>query len=230
MKLSIIIPVYNEEKTIKQIIDEVLSVNLQDGILREIIVVDDGSEDLTSEILNQLDNLNLKKFTHKENQGKAAAVRTGIRHATGDVIIIQDADLEYRPYQIPLLLEPILKGKAKIVYGSRFMGNISGMSWVNRLANRISNITINILYGSQITDFYTCYKLFAREVFDRFTIDSEHFTFDSEITAKSVYNGYDIKEIPIDYVARSRHEGKKITWNTALRSYFYLLKFRFLSI
>ena len=230
LKLSVIIPVYNEERTILTIIERVEAVKLPQGIGKEILVIDDGSTDQTKTILKAIPaRPDLKIFYHDKNQGKTAAVKLGIAKVTGDILVIQDADLEYNPQYFPALLQPILDGKATVVYGSRFMGKIQGMTFINRFANTISNLTINILYGSQITDFHTGYKMFRQEVIKNIPIESKNFTFDTEITAKIVRKGIRIYEIPIEYAARKSSEGKKITWGTAMESYLFLLRYRFSS-
>ena len=227
-KLSIIIPVFNEKNTIEQVIRDVRSVPLQGGIEKELIVVDDGSSDGTRDVLKSLYNQNdIRVFCHPKNQGKTFAVKFGFEKMTGDVVVIQDADLEYSPQDYPRLLDPILSGDAEVVYGSRFLGSIKDMAIINRIANIISNWTINRLYGSSMTDFHTCLKLFKREVLDDIHIDSQKFSFDTEITAKLLAKGFQIKEIPITYKARLRSQGKKITWLTALEAYGILWKVYF---
>lgn len=227
-KLSIIIPVFNEKDTVLHVIQEIQDVLLQEGIEKELIVVDDGSSDGTKDVLKKAGHhKNVRIFHHSENRGKTFAVKFVLEQMTGDVVVIQDADLEYSPQDYPRLLEPILKGDAKIVYGSRFLGSIKNMAPINRFANTISNWTINILYGTSMTDFHTCLKLFRREVLDEVIIVSQKFSFDTEITAKLLKKRHHIKEIPIKYKARSRSQGKKITWSTALEAYGVLWKVYF---
>ena len=228
MKLSIIIPVYNERQTILQVIQRVEGVVLPKGITKEILAVDDGSTDGTKEILKQLPfNPDIKIFLQSQNRGKTAAVKLGILEATGDFIIIQDADLEYDPRFYPSLLEPVLKQKAAIVYGSRFKGRKEGMTFINWAANKISNFTMNSLFHSHLTDFHNGFKLFRSDILKNIKITSKNFTFDTEITARLLDQGYSIDEVPIEYRARTRAEGKKITWGAALETYFFLLKYRF---
>ncbi|MFH0791560.1 MAG: glycosyltransferase family 2 protein [Candidatus Omnitrophota bacterium] len=227
MKISIIIPVYNEEKTITLVLDRVLSVTLPEGMTREIIVVNDGSCDQTVEVLNSYNQRQDLKILHQTNQGKTAAVLRGIAQADGDIILIQDADLEYNPVQYPALLEPILKGEADVVYGSRFLGNIKDMRWINYWANRVSNWTLRTLYGVNLTDINTCYKVFNRQAFQGIRICSRNFAFETEVTVKLILKGMRIKEVPIEYVARSYREGKKIRWITALEMYWPIIKYRF---
>lgn len=227
-KLSIVVPVFNEKDTVLQVIQAIQNVSLQEGIAKEIIVVNDGSSDGTQDALTKLSGQgNVRIFHHSENRGKTFAVKFGLEQMTGDAVVIQDADLEYSPSDYPRLLEPILRGEAQIVYGSRFMGTIKDMAFINRFANTISNLTINGLYGTSITDFHTCLKLFNREVLKEIDIVSQKFSFDTEVTAKLLKKGFKIKEIPIQYKARSRSEGKKITWSTALESYGVLWKVYF---
>lgn len=228
MKLSIIIPLYNEEKTIGELIRKIRDVELPFGISKEIIIVDDGSIDTTYEILKRYNTGGTVKIYHKEkNTGKASAVKTGIENSEGDIILIQDADLEYGPDNYQALLEPIIKDKAQVVYGSRFKGKIKKMAVINRIANMISNITLNLLYGTRISDVNTGHKIFRREIFDRIQIASKDFTFETEITAKLLNLGYVIYEVPIGYVARSKKEGKKITWLAALEMYWGIIKYKF---
>jgi len=227
-KLSIIIPAYNESRTIIRLISDIDAVSLPDNIEKEIIVVNDASDDGTEEKLAALrDRKHIHIFNRERRHGKTAAVRFGISKAAGDFIIIQDADLEYNPKYYPELLMPILKGEADVVYGSRFKGRIKNMRLINRIANRLSTITLNLLFSSDISDMHTCYKLFRRNILDNINITSCNFSFDTEITAELLRRGVKICEVPIEYTARSRKEGKKITWSTALETYFFLLKCRF---
>jgi len=227
MKISIIIPAYNEEKTITLVLDKVLSVILPEGMVREVIVINDGSHDQTAKVLNRYNDHHDVKILHQTKQGKTAALVRGIAEATGDIFLIQDADLEYDPVQYPALLDPILKGEADVVYGSRFLGNIKDMRWINNWANRVSNWTLRALYGVNLTDINTCYKVFKREVIKGIRICSRNFAFETEVTVKLILRGIRIKEVPIEYVARSHREGKKIRWMTALEMYWPIIKYRF---
>ncbi len=229
MKVSIIIPAHNEEKTVGQVIDKVLSVALPQEIAREVIVVNDGSSDQTTEVLDRYSNLLNVKIFHQFRQGKTAALVKGVSEASGDIILIQDADLEYDPAQYTVLLEPILKRDADVVYGSRFMGDIKEMKWINNWANRISNWTIRTLYHVNLTDINTCYKVFRRDVIEGLTILSKNFAFETEVTVKLIRKGIYIKEVPIKYVARTRQQGKKIRWATAFEMYWPIIKYRFFS-
>ncbi|MDD5069929.1 MAG: glycosyltransferase family 2 protein [Candidatus Omnitrophica bacterium] len=227
MKVSIIIPVYNEEKTVGQMIDKVLSVALPEGTTREIIVVNDGSSDKTVEILSLYNESPKVKIIHQARQGKTGALLKGISKACGDIFLIQDADLEYDPAQYFSLLEPILKKETDVVYGSRFLGKIEEMRLINSWANRISNWTLRALYRVNITDVNTCYKVFRREVFQQLVIKSKNFAFETEVTVKLIKKKIPIKEIPINYVARTKFQGKKIRWTTALQMYWPIIKYRF---
>jgi len=232
MKLSVIIPVYNEKETILSLIEQVKAVQLPQKLQKEIVVINDGSNDGTAEILDQIQMTNqaeIKIIHQKENRGKTLAVKIGLQIASGDILIIQDADLEYSPECYPDLLMPILNNEASIVYGSRFKGHIKNMAFINRMANNISNFTVNLLYKAQLTDICTCYKVFKKEVLKDIIIESKNFSFCAEITAKVLKKGHTIVEIPIEYVARKRKEGKKINWSTALEMYFVLIKLRFFS-
>lgn len=227
MKLSILIPVYNEAQFIGELIRRVRCVELPVGITEEIIIVDDGSTDETPEILKRYNaDTAIKIYRQNKNMGKSAAVKTGIEKSEGDIILIQDADLEYDPDNYPMLIEPIIKNKADVVYGSRFKGKIEKMALINRIANLISNITLNLLYGAKISDVNTCHKAFKREVFDKIKITSENFTFETEITAKLLNLGYEIYEMPIKYTARSKEEGKKITWLKAWQMYWGIIRYK----
>jgi glycosyltransferase involved in cell wall biosynthesis len=227
MKISIIIPAYNEEKTIALVLDKVLSVMLPEGMVREVIVINDGSHDQTAKVLNRYNDHNDVKILHQANQGKAAALVRGVAESAGDILLIQDADLEYDPVQYPALLDPILKGEVDVVYGSRFLGDIKDMRWINKWANRVSNWTLRALYGVNLTDINTCYKVFKREVIQGIHIRSRNFAFETEVTVKLILRGIRIKEVPIEYVARSHREGKKIRWMTALEMYWPIIKYRF---
>jgi len=227
-KLSIIIPVYNEARFISTVIEKVKSVKLPDNIIEEIIVIDDGSTDDTGKILEQYNSDSAIKIFHQEkNMGKSSAVRLGIAMSTGDMILIQDADLEYDPDDYPKLIGPIIKNEASVVYGSRFKGTIENIPLINRIANILSNMTVNILFHKKITDIHTCYKVFKRDIFKKIEITSKRFTFDTEVTDKILKLGYEIYEIPIRYTARTQKEGKKITWFQALEVYWGIIKYYF---
>jgi glycosyltransferase involved in cell wall biosynthesis len=229
MKLSIIIPVYNEEKTILKVLDKVKKVKLND-ITKEIILVDDFSTDGTKNILSELKDSSLKIFFHQKNHGKGAAIRTALKHATGDIIIIQDADLEYEPEEYPKLLEPIIENETKVVYGSRLKAirkNIKNMYKLHYIGNTVLTLMTNLLYGSMISDMETCYKVFKKEVLNDIKLKSKRFDFEPEITAKILKKGYKIKEVPITFMGRNFSEGKKITWKDGVKALYYLIKYRF---
>ena len=233
MKLTIIIPAYNEEKTISEIIKRVKKAGIG-SIKKEIIIVDDFSKDKTREILLKLRDSSVKIFFHEKNKGKGAAIRTGLQHATGDIILIQDADMEYNPEEYPKLLKPILEENAKVVYGSRLTAIKSlynnrdkrEMYTLHYIGNVFLTLMTNILYGSKITDMETGYKVFKREVIKNIKLRARRFDFEPEITAKILKRGYKIKEVPISFNARSFHEGKKITWIDGIKALLYLIKYR----
>ncbi|MBF0330360.1 MAG: glycosyltransferase family 2 protein [Candidatus Omnitrophica bacterium] len=228
MKLSVLIPAYNEEKTIVQVVEAVKAVALPAGMMREIIVVNDGSSDQTARVLEcfRADPL-VKVFHQSPNQGKTEALKRGIAESTGDLVLVQDADLEYSPSEYPNLLKPLLDGRADVVYGSRFMGTIRHMKGVNRWANVLSNITFTLLYGKYLTDINTCFKLFRSADIKSIAIISDHFAFETEVTAKLAKKGLRILEVPIAYEARSIADGKKINWPKALGMYWAIIRFRF---
>ena len=234
IKLSIIIPIYNEENTVREILRRVLSVKLQPEVNREIIVVDDGSTDDTkSKIKNQKSKI-IKTFFHEKNLGKGAAVRTGIMHATGDLIIIQDADLEYNPKYFIKLLDPILQNNAQVVYGSRlidyplkFWGKDKAVLPLHLIANRFLTFLTNLIYGGKLTDMETGYKLFKSEILKNITIDSNQFDFEAEVTAKILKLKISITEVPIKVKPRTYAEGKKIGWTDGVSAIWTLLKYKF---
>lgn len=226
MKLSIIIPVYNEEKTIVKVIKEVggAPVSLQ----KEIIIVDDGSYDNTPQVLKKIARRkDIKVILQKENAGKGAAIRRGIKEVTGDFVLIQDADLEYEVKDYPKILAPLLDKKAKVVYGSRFMGKVSGMNWKNLLANKILTFSVNVLYNAYITDEATAYKAFRADVLKKTPLKCERFEFCPEVTAKVLKKGIHILEVPISYRGRTAKQGKKINWKDGFVALWTLVKYRF---
>ena len=227
MKLSIVIPAYNEEATIGQIVSKVQEVPLPAGLSKEIVIVNDGSRDKTADILSRLGGQAGIVIVHQSNQGKTAALLTGFKNATGDILLVQDADLEYDPHQYDKLLRPILEQGVQVVYGSRFLGHIEGMKPINRWANEISNRTFSFLYGFKLTDINTCYKVFTREAWEGMVITSRNFAFETEFTVKLLRRGYAIREVAIDYKARTTQAGKKIKWSTALEMYWPIIKYRF---
>jgi len=226
MKLSVIIPTYNEKATILQLLDKVEKVKLPQNIQKEIIIIDDYSVDGTREILKKLgDQYNI--VYHDKNRGKGAAIRTGLEKASGDFIIIQDADLEYDPNEYGKLLQPILDNEAQVAYGSRFLNKHSPRYKLFYLGNKFLSLLFSILYGQKISDMETCYKVFSREVLKNIAIESNRFNFEPEITAKIVKAGYKIKEIPISYQSRSFKEGKKIGWRDGISAIWTIIKYKF---
>jgi glycosyltransferase involved in cell wall biosynthesis len=225
MKLTVIIPIYNEVKTIHSILNRVLST----GLAAEIILVDDGSSDGTRDLLPSLnDNKGIRVILHDKNQGKGAAVRTGIAAATGDVILIQDADLEYDPRDYPALLRPIEEGLANVVYGSRFLGGPrrAAMFW-HMVANKLLTFVTNLLYNTILSDMETGYKVFRREVLQGIKLRANRFDFEPEFTAKILKGKESIYEVPISFNPRDYAEGKKINMNDAFIAIWVLLKYRF---
>ena len=231
-KLSIIIPAYNEEKTILKVISRVKNVNLG-NIAKEIIVVDDFSRDGTRKLLESLQSRSLKAlkvFFHEKNKGKGAAIRTALKHATGDIMLIQDADLEYDPKEYRKLLKPIVKGNAKVVYGSRLASirrNLKKMYKLHYFGNLFLTGITSTLYGAKITDMETGYKVFRKEVIQDMYLKAKRFDFEPEITAKILKKGYKIVEVPIDFMGRKFSEGKKITWKDGVKALLCLIKYRF---
>ena len=225
MNLSVIIPVYNEVKNIEEILKRVQATKL----VTEIVVVDDGSQDGTRDILKNLDGKkNIRVILQEKNQGKGAAVVTGMQAAKGDVLLIQDADLEYDPRDYPALLQPIKEGLADVVYGSRFLGAAHrvAMFW-HQVANQLLTLMTNILYNSILTDMETGYKVFKREVIEGLNIRSKRFNFEPEFTAKMLKRNYRIFEVPITFNPRDYKDGKKIKLHDAFEAVWALLRYRF---
>ena len=226
--LSVVVPVYNERVTVAEVIRRIRAVELPVDV--EVIVVDDGSSDGTDKVLTALGDSTVRVLTHAVNQGKGAAVRTGMASARGDLLLIQDADQEYDPADWPRLLDPILRGKARVVYGSRFTGERMNMLPLHWIGNRFLSLMTNLLYSSTMSDMETCYKLFDRRVLEGLTIESNNFDFEPEITAKVLRRGFRIYEVPISYAGRELSEGKKITWRDGIGALRALIKFRFTRI
>lgn len=228
MKLSIIIPVYNEEKTIEEVIRRVERVNLGHKITKEIIVVNDGSTDRTPRILKRLSMGNrIRVFNHSRNLGKGAGVRTGIKMSAGDVIIIQDADLEYSPSDYPRLLEPILKKEVEVVYGTRMKVQVKPEFYLSFLGNKLLTWSVNLFFGSRLSDVFVCYKVFSRESLKGIKLKSNGFNIEIELTAKFLKKKLKIKEVPISYQGRSWREGKKINFRDGLISLLNIFYYRF---
>ena len=233
IKLSIIIPVFNEEKTILKVIKGVNKVKIN-NVLKEIIIVDDFSTDKTRDILKGVKDKSIKILYHEKNFGKGAAIRTALKHCTGDIISLQDADLEYNPKNIVKLIRPINNGSSDVVYGPRFKGQkliLFGKKKtilpLHLIGNRALTLLTNILYFTSITDMETGCKVFRKSVIEDIKLRSNRFDFEPEITAKILKKGYKIKEMPIRFYPRTFEQGKKITWVDGIKAAYYLFKYRF---
>ncbi len=232
MKLSIVIPAYNEERTIHLILDKVKNVQLLDGIEKELIIVNDCSKDKTINAIEQYKNenpqLKIQLFSHEINKGKGAALHTGIQKATGDYVIIQDADLEYDPQEYNLLLKPILDGFADVVYGSRFIGGRPHriLFFWHTIGNKMLTHLSNMLTNLNLTDMETCYKLFRRDIIQGLKLKENRFGFEPEVTAKiSRIPKIRIYEVGISYYGRTYEEGKKINWKDGFRALYCILRY-----
>ena len=228
MKLSIVIPVYNEEKTIAEILRRVQAAPLE----KEILIVDDGSTDGTRERLEKLEasgDHSLKVFYHDKNIGKGAALRTGFQQATGDIVLTQDADLEYDPSEYAALIDPILRGAADVVYGSRLSAAKPQRVYLfwHKMGNNLLTFITGLLYNTTLTDMETGYKVFRREVLQKMTLRSDDFAIEPELTAKVFKQKCRVYEIPISYYGRTYAEGKKIHWTDGFKALWTLLKYRF---
>jgi glycosyltransferase involved in cell wall biosynthesis len=222
--VSVVMPVYNERETVEEIIRRVKCVPLR----TELIVVDDGSRDGTREILERMQReLRFKLILQERNQGKGAALRTGFKEVTGDLVVIQDADLEYSPEEYPELIELICQGRADVVYGSRFLGRHRVFMFSHYFGNRIVTTLANVLYNTMLTDMETCYKVMRAEIVRTLDLESNGFGIEPEITAKIFKRGYRVYEIPITYDGRGYEQGKKITWRDGFVALWVLLKYRF---
>ena len=224
MKVSVVIPVYNEIGTIEEIISRIHAVQLE----KEIIIVDDGSTDGTRKRLKEISKgkENVRIFYHNRNRGKGAALRTGFEAVTGDIIIVQDADLEYNPREYPMLLEPILDDRADVVYGSRFLGGPHRVLFFwHYVGNKFLTLLSNLLTNLNLTDVWTCYKVFRKQVVKDITLRSNRFGFEPEFTAKVAKKNFRIYEVPISYSGRNYSEGKKITWKDGIEGIFTIFRF-----
>jgi glycosyltransferase involved in cell wall biosynthesis len=224
MKLSVIVPVYNEKRTIQVILEKVRDVSIN----KEIIVVDGNSIDGTKELLKQEESHpDTRVIYQMEKLGRGYAIKEGLAQATGDIIIFQDADLELDPADYPDLLKPIMDGKAIVVFGSRFLKSRPPMGIMNYLGNKALTGMVNLLYRSRLTDVETCYQVFRREALDNLTINGNDFNFTVELTVKLLRKGYNISEIPITYYPRGRADGKKVRWSDGVESLIIILKYIF---
>jgi len=226
--LSVIVPVYNERTTLIEIVRRMRAVDLP--MDREIVVVDDGSNDGTDKVLSAIEDSTVRVLRHPGNQGKGAAIRSGLAVVRGDLVLIQDADLEYDPEDWPKLLNPVLRGRAKVVYGSRFTGERKNMLFWHWVGNRFLSLVTNVLYNTTLSDMETGYKLFDRSVIEGLTLVSNRFDFEPEITAKVLRRGQRIYEVPISYNGREVDEGKKITWKDGFGALKTLLKYRIVPV
>jgi glycosyltransferase involved in cell wall biosynthesis len=226
-KLSVVVPVFNERNTLVEILRRMRAVEMPEGIEKEIIVIDDGSDDGTRDVLKQLGDSTVRVVMHEVNKGKGAAVRTGLRHATGEYVLVQDADLEYDPDDWPRLLAPVLRGRARVVYGSRFTGERRNMLFLHWIGNRFLSLTTNVLYNTTLSDMETCYKLVDRRLLEDMSLRANAFDIEPEITAKILKRGIRIYEVPISYAGREFEEGKKITWRDGFAALWTLVKYRF---
>ncbi|MBP7088208.1 MAG: glycosyltransferase family 2 protein [Candidatus Omnitrophica bacterium] len=223
MRLSIIVPVYNEAGTIIEIIKRIQETPYD----KEIIVVDDSSCDGSAELIKKLEGENVKKIFHDKNKGKGAAIRSALPYIKGDVVIIQDADLEYHPDEYPLLIKPILKSRADVVFGSRFIGTHRCFLFTHYIGNKIVNFIANALYNTTLSDFMTCYKAFKAEELKKINITADRFGFEAQITGEIFKKGLRVYEVPISYSGRNYSEGKKIKAGDFFVICWWLIKTRF---
>ena len=227
MKLSVLMPVYNEAETIDTAVKRVLAVDFPCEV--ELVLVDDGSQDGTADVLASLDDPRLTKHQHVRNRGKGAAIRTAAEVASGDYMIICDADLEYSPEEIPSLLEPVLRGEAEVVYGTRTFGSHTAYSFWYVMGNKAVTMWANVLYNSWISDLETCFKLMPLTLYRSLNVKSAGFGMEAEVTAKLLRSGHRPYEVPISYAARSREAGKKLTWRDGVEALWILFRLRAVS-
>ena len=226
-KLSILIPVYNERHTIRRVVEAAANAPLPPGVDRELIVIDDGSVDGTEAVLHTIPRgISYHLFRSERNQGKGSAIRAGIPHAKGDFILIQDGDLEYDVSAYEAIVRPLLESKARVVYGSRFLGTIESMAWPYRVVNRLLVAWTNFLYGTSLTDEATAYKAFDAELLRGLKLKARRFEFCPEVTGKISRLGIPIHEVPVKYLGRTREQGKKIRWYDAITAFWVLLRER----
>ncbi len=226
-RLSVLVPVYNERATVGEIVRRMRRVALPGDLDLEIVVVDDGSTDGTEKVLAAIEDSTVMVLRHNANQGKGACIRTALARAHGDLVLIQDADLEYDPEDWPVLLAPLLRGRAKVVYGSRYLGARRTTGYLDNLGNRVVSIAADLLYNTSLSDVQTCYKLFDRTVLDGITIESDRFDFEPEVTAKLLRQGIRIYEVPISYAGRDQDEGRKFASRDTARALSALVRYRF---
>jgi glycosyltransferase involved in cell wall biosynthesis len=224
--ISIIVPVYNEARTVAAVIERLVAIDLPAP--REILVVNDGSTDGTRQVLDQIPPRRELRIVHAvKNGGKGSAIRIGFGQASGTIVAIQDADLELDPAQLADLVKPILDGRTRVVYGSRFLAGRPDAPWLSILANQVLTGTTNVLFGGRLTDMETCYKVMAADIARSLNLESNRFDIEPEITAKLLRAGHSILELPIRFEPRSRAQGKKIGWRDGVRAIQVLLKYRF---
>jgi glycosyltransferase involved in cell wall biosynthesis len=226
MKLSIVIPVFDEKNTIAEVVHRVRQIDV--GMEKELLIVDDGSSDGTQDVLKTMDHPEVRIFFHKKNMGKGAALQTGFSNAGGDIVLIQDADLEYDPTDYPTLLAPILDGRADAVYGSRFLGGPHRVLFFwHYVGNKLLTLLCNMFSNLNLSDMETCYKVIKRDYLDRITLKSKRFGFEPEVTIKLAKLKAKIYEVPISYSGRDYSEGKKIGWKDGIAAIFHILRFKF---
>jgi len=220
--LSVIVPVYNERGTIESLINEVQKVELE----KEIIIIDDASSDGTRQLIEKLKGPNIKKIYHEKNQGKGAAIRSALEFIEGEFVIIQDADLEYHPDEYSQLIEPIVKGRADVVFGSRFIGPHRCFLFYHYLGNKVVNLIANLLYNTMLSDFMTCYKVFRSSLIKDIEITANRFGFEAQITGEVFLRNQRVYEVPVSYSGRNYSEGKKIKWTDFFVTVYWLIKTR----
>ncbi len=224
--LSVLIPVFNEESTLRTLVERVAAV----PVSKQIIAIDDGSSDNSAAILLELEQACLlERIVHPENRGKGAAIRSGLERARGEIVVVQDADLEYDPRQFLALIQPINEGSATVVFGSRFRGQTHRMSRWHWFGNHFVTSVFNLLYGTHLTDMETCYKAIEQNAFKEITLESDRWGIDPEITAKLVRAGHEIVEVPVDYTGRDSGEGKKLRWKDGFAVLNAIVRYRFSS-
>ncbi|HZZ98714.1 MAG TPA: glycosyltransferase family 2 protein [Candidatus Saccharimonadia bacterium] len=223
VRLSVIVPAYNEQKTIKKILSQLF----KQPVVSQVVMVDDASTDKTAKIAAGIRNRKFTFVRHRRNGGKGKAIQTGLKHAKGNYILIQDADLEYDPNEIGKLIEPVKSGRAKVVFGSRFNGAHTNMFYWHFLGNKFLNFTLNVLYDTILSDLETCYKLVPKTLLEEMRLEENDFRIEPEIACKLLLRRVAILEVPISYIGRTYLEGKKITWKDGLKAFVTIVKLRF---